>query len=125
MVNDYINIIEIFDKKQKMYPNISIFYFCFWMKRVYLISYVHGTCQLFLSQNNASSFPNKLTPTDSANNVIALSDNPTYNVTLFICHCHHIYVELVSWYDLLFLYVIDAAATVTVHGGTLYCKIST
>ena len=35
---------------------------------VSMTCYVQGTCQLCLSQNNASSFPNKTTPTSSVNN---------------------------------------------------------
>ena len=45
-VNNYMNIIEIFDKKHKKYPNTSIFYFGFWMRGVLLFiltSYIHGT----------------------------------------------------------------------------------
>ena len=85
-VNKYI--IAIFDEKHKKYQNISIFYFIFLDQRCTIISitsYIHGTCQLFSSQNNASSFPNKITPTGLVNNVITFSDNPKYNITpLFV-----------------------------------------
>ena len=99
----YINIMAILD--QKNIKRIQIY------KYFILVSGPKGcnsfynflrTYQLFLSQNNASSFPNKITPTSSVNNTITLNDNPKYNVTLLICHCCHIYIELVSLYYLLF-----------------------
>ena len=60
-VNNDINIIAIFVTKKQNVPKYINIVFCVVEQRctiVSITSYVHDTCKLFLSQNNASSFPN-------------------------------------------------------------------